>query len=97
VAKNRRISIEDGQMRHRRKSRRQCFDGYIRHILKDLDLGVVRAVGITPANEPEASITDHIAADLKTQKVELKELHIDRAYLNSTMVKQRSKDWVEPF
>jgi hypothetical protein len=49
-------------------------------------------VGITPANEPEASVTDDIAADLKSQNVQLKELHIDRAYLNSTMVKQRSQD-----
>ena len=41
VAKDRRISIEDAQMRHGRKSRHQCFDGYKRHVLKDLDLGVV--------------------------------------------------------
>jgi hypothetical protein len=92
VAKNRRISIEDGQMRHGRKSRQQRFDGYKRHVLTDLELGVVRAVGITAANEPEASVTDDIAADLKSQNVQLKELHIDRAYLNSTMVKQRSQD-----
>jgi hypothetical protein len=50
VAKNRRITIEDEQMRHGRKNRSKRFDGYKRHILKDLDLGMVRAVGITMAN-----------------------------------------------
>lgn len=49
VAKDRRISIEDAEMRHGRKSRNQRVDGYKRHVLKDLDIGVVRAVGITPS------------------------------------------------
>ena len=92
VAKDRRISIEDGQMRHGRKSRSQRFDGYKRHVLKDLDSGLVRAVGITPGNVPEASVTEAIAADLQKQKVVLEELHIDRAYLNSTLVRERSED-----
>ncbi len=92
VAKDRRISIEDAEMRHGRKSRSQRFDGYKRHLLKDLDIGVVRAVGITPANVPEAAVTNEMAADLKPQNVELKELHIDRAYLSSQMVKERSED-----
>jgi hypothetical protein len=92
VAKDRRISIEDAQMRHGRKSRNQRFNGYKRHVLKDLDIGVVRAVGITPANVPEAVVTHELAADLKAQNVKLEELHIDRAYLSSEMVKQRPED-----
>lgn len=92
VAKDRRISIEDQQMRHGRKSRSQRFDGYKRHILKDLDLGIVRAVGITPANAPEATVTDAIAQQLSFQQVTLTELHIDRAYLTSHWVKERSED-----
>lgn len=92
VAKDRRISIEDAEMRHGRKSRSQRFDGYKRHALTDLDLGVVRAVGITLANVPEAAVTDGITADLAIQNVELKELHIDRAYLSSQLVKQRPED-----
>ena len=47
VAKDRRISVEDAQMRHGRKSRSVRVDGYKRHILRDLDTGLVRAVGIT--------------------------------------------------
>ena len=87
-------------MRHGRKSRSQRFDGYKRHVLKDLDSGLVRAVGITPGNVPEASVTQAMppaplprgAADLQKQKVVLEELHIDRAYLNSTLVRERSED-----
>lgn len=72
--------------------RSQRFNGYKRHVLKDLDIGVVRAVGITPANVPEASVTDDLANDLEPQNVKLEELHIDRAYLSSQMVKQCPED-----
>ena len=92
VAKDRRISIEDPQMRHGRKSRTFKFDGYKRHLLKDLDSGLVRAVGVTPANAPEASVSEKIAEDLREQQVTLTELHIDRAYLSCHWVKQRSED-----
>lgn len=92
VAKNRRISLEDGQMRHGRKSRSQRFDGYKRHVLKDLDTDLIRAVGLTPANVPEAWISDAISNDLMAQEVELKELHIDRGYLNSKLVRKRKPD-----
>ena len=77
-------------MRHGRKSRSKRFDGYKRHVLKDLDRGLVRAVGLTPANVPEATVTPHIDADLQRQQVSLAELHIDRAYLSSHWVKDRS-------
>lgn len=92
VAPERRISIEDEEMRHGRKSRSRRFDGYKRHVLRDLDTGLVRAVGITKANVPEASVTDAIANDLKTQQCKLVELHIDRAYLSSSLVKDRSDE-----
>src|SRR6266567_4152317 len=90
VAKDRRISVEDGQMRHGRKSRSVRVDGYKRHVLHDLDSGLIRAVGVTPANVAEASVTEAISADLKQQEVSLKELHIDRAYLSSHLVRERS-------
>jgi hypothetical protein len=92
VAKDRRISVEDGQMRHGRKSRRVRVDGYKRHVLHDLDTGLIRAVGITPANIPEASVTEAMSVDLDRQKVSLKELHIDRAYLSSHLVRERGDD-----
>lgn len=74
VAKNRRIAIEDDEMRHGRKSRSKRFDGYKRHILKDLESGLVRAVGVTPANVPESNVTEEIASDLEAQNVTLEEL-----------------------
>ena len=89
VAKDRRISVEDSQMRHGRKSRSMLFDGYKRHVLRDLDTGLVPVVGITPANAPEASVTGHIAADLDAAGLTLAELHIDRAYLSSDLVRDR--------
>lgn len=94
VAKERRISIEDAQMRHGRKSRSVRVDGYKRHVLHDLDSGLVRAVGITAANVPEASVTEAIKTDLAAQQAQLAELHIDRAYLSSSLVRERSADLV---
>jgi IS5 family transposase len=94
VARDRRISIEDPQMRHGRKSRSLRIDGYKRHVLRDLDTGLVRAVGITPANVPEAAVAEQISADLAAQQTALAELHIDRAYLSSSLVRARDPDLV---
>jgi hypothetical protein len=58
-------------------------------VLRDLDSGVARAGGITAANLPEAAVTDAIAADLAAQQVTLAEVHIDRAYLSSRLVRER--------
>jgi hypothetical protein len=92
VAKDRRISVEDADMRHGRKSASRLIDGYKRHIMHDLDSALIRAVGLTPANAPEAGVTDAIMADLAEQKAILRELHIDRAYLSSTLVRDRTPD-----
>ncbi|GHO61822.1 hypothetical protein KSC_007140 [Ktedonobacter sp. SOSP1-52] len=92
VAKERRISVEDAEMRHGRKSRSVRADGYKRHVLHDLDMDLIRAVGITPANVPDASVTEAISADLEQQQMVLKELHIDRAYLSSHLVRERSEE-----
>src|SRR5260370_40991611 len=89
VAKDRRISVEDGQMRHGRKSRSGRGDGYKRHVLHDLDTGLLRAVGVTPANVPEASGTPAVSADLERQTVSLKEPHIKPACLSSHLVRER--------
>lgn len=89
VARDRRISLEDGAMRHGRKSRTRRVDGYKRHVLRDLDTGLVRAVGLTPANQPEAQVTPALAVDLARQPVTLIELHLDRAYLSSHFVRER--------
>jgi hypothetical protein len=92
VAKDRRISVEDPQMRHGRKSRSVRFDGFKRHVLRDLDTGLIPAVGITAGNQPEAAVTDDVEADLDAGGYRLAELHIDRAYLSSAMVRDRGED-----
>ena len=89
VAPERRISVEDADMRHGRKSKSLLVDGFKRHVLHDLDRKLIVAVGVTPANVPEATVTDQIAADLAHQGFQLDELDIDRAYLSSTLVRER--------
>jgi hypothetical protein len=92
VARDRRISVEDPDMRHGRKSRSVLFGGFKRHVLRDLDTGLIPAVGITAANVPEAAVTGDIAADLEAAGWRLAELHIDRAYLSSALVRDRGPD-----
>lgn len=92
VSRDRRISIEDGEMRHGRKSHSVRVDGYKRHVLHDLDSGLVCAVGLTAANAAEASVTDALDADLAANHLglaDLAELHLDRAYLSSRWVRER--------
>lgn len=89
VAKDRRISVEDADMRHGRKSRSNRFNGYKRHVLHDMDSSLVVAVGVTSANAPEASVTDAITVDLEHAGLRLSELHIDRGYLSSRWVQER--------
>jgi len=92
VAKDRRISIEDPQMRHGRKTNSHLIDGYKRHVLTDLDTELVPAVGVTAANVAEAEVASQIEADLDAQGVRLGELDIDRAYLSSSLVSDRDPD-----
>jgi hypothetical protein len=86
VAPERRISIEDAEMRHGRKSKSKRFDGYKEHIARDLDLPLILACSVTPANRPEEEGAEPIRDDLEAQGLTLAELHVDRAYVNSPVV-----------
>jgi hypothetical protein len=86
VAPDRRISVEDPEMRHGRKSRSQRFDGDKEHIARDLDFPAIVACGVTPANRPEEEAAVPMGKDIERQKLRLVELHIDRAYVNSPVV-----------
>jgi hypothetical protein len=83
VAKERRISIEEPEMRHGRKSKSRTINGYKSHIGMDLDTELVVACAVTPANRPEAEALGPIAADVGRypDRSEVAELHIDRGYL----------------
>jgi hypothetical protein len=85
VAKDRRISVEEAQMRHGRKSKSQRIDGYKRHIATDLDSDLILACALTPANRPEAEAVPSLEADLAAQGLQVDELQVDQAYVNSTM------------
>jgi hypothetical protein len=93
-AKERRISIEDEQMRHGRKSRSQRVNGFKRHVVPDLDREVIRAVGGTAATVPEATVTADLDPDLAAPHVVLAELPIDRASLTSHWVRDRDPSLV---
>jgi hypothetical protein len=52
VARDRRVSVADPEMRHGRKTKSRRVDGYKRHVLTDLDTDLVRAVGSRRRTSP---------------------------------------------
>ena len=90
VAPDRRISIEDKDMRHGRKSSAKTFNGFKEHFAVDLDSTVIREVVVRPANEPE-----HEAVELLSEELEkapgLLQLDIDLGYMASPRIAQ----WAE--
>lgn len=90
VAAERRISVEDGEMRHGRKSKSKRFNGYKRHIAADLDTDLILACAITPANRPEEEAAPELRDDIArhpTRNV-IGELHVDRGYIGSALVNE---------
>jgi len=69
VAPELRISMEDAEMRHARKSKSKRFDGYEEHIARDLDFNAIVACAVTPANRPEEEGAAPIAQDIRRQKL----------------------------
>ena len=86
VVPERRISVEDKEMRHGRKSKSKRFNGYKRHIATDLDTALVLACAITPANRPEQEAAPDLALDLAHGGHQVDDLYIDRGYINATLV-----------
>jgi len=88
VAEDRRISIEDPDMRHGRKSKSQTIKGYKSHLAADLDTNLIVACAVTSANQPEADALPGIVEDLGryAERNEIGALHIDRGYLASDSV-----------
>lgn len=86
VPKDRRISVEDGEMRHGRKSSTRTVDGYKRHIARELETDLIWACALSAANEPEAESLREIDDRIRTQNRLIGELYIDRGYLSSEVV-----------
>jgi hypothetical protein len=96
VAPDRRISIEDPDMRHGRKSKSQTIKGYKTHLGADLDTNLIVACAVTPANKPEADALPAIVEDLGRyrERNAIGSLHIDRGYLASQAVRTLAGDGV---
>ena len=95
VAEDRRISVEDGQMRHGRKSKSRRIDGYKRHVATDLDTQAIIACAITPANQPEREALGELKADIDAQELRFSQAHIDRGYMGSPVVEQIAEQGAE--
>ncbi len=86
VAPDRRVSVEDREMRHGRKSKSKRFNGYKRHIATDLDSDLILAGAITPANRPEDEAAPVLQRDIEQMGRGIAELNIDRGYIASPLV-----------
>jgi hypothetical protein len=87
VTHDRRISIEDKDMRHGRKSSAKTFNGFKEHLLVDLDSTVTREVVVRPANEPESEVVELLATELE-KSPGLLQLDIDLGYMASPRIAQ---------
>lgn len=87
TAEDRRVSVEDKDMRHGRKSKSKRFNGYKGHIACDLDTELIVACGVTPANRPEAEAVPSLQVDIARggQRSAIEQLSIDRGYINSPL------------
>ena len=90
VAPDRRISIEDHEMRHGRKSSAKAFNGFQAHFAVDLDSNVIREVVVCPANAPEHEAVALLAEELD-KAPGLLQRDIDLGYMASPRIAQ----WAE--
>lgn len=80
VAKDRRVSIKDGDMRHGRKSRTKAFNGFKQHVLVDVDRTLVLACAVVGANRREHEAMPALHADLERYDTIVDEVLVDRGY-----------------
>lgn len=95
VAKDRRVSVEDPDMRHGRKTKTKSFNGYKRHVAVELDTKLILAVALASANEPEKDSLPTLVDRLDQQGLELGCLYFDRGYIESSDVPELMADGVE--
>lgn len=87
VAEDRRVSIEDADMRHGRKSKSKRFNGFKSHIAMDIDSNLILACAVMPANRPEEEGIPLLRDDLAIPAYDVGELFIDRGYIASADVR----------
>jgi hypothetical protein len=86
VAKDRRISIQDPQMRHGRKSKSKTIDGFKQHVADEIVEDLILACALTGANQSDAVAVATLKEEIERQGLGVGELYIDRQYLNSPVV-----------
>lgn len=104
VAEDRRVSVEDPDMRHGRKSKSKRFNGFKSHIAMDIDTDLILACAVMPANRPEEEGVPLLRDDLAVPSHDIRELFIDRGYIASADVRAMAdagrtvvcKPWAQP-
>ena len=104
VAEDRRVSVEDPDMRHGRKSKSQRFNGFKSHIAMDIDTDLILACAVLPANRPEEQAVPLLRDDLAIPSHDIGELFLDRGYIASADVRAMAdagrtvvcKPWAQP-
>lgn len=104
VAQDRRVSVEDPDMRHGRKSSSKRFNGFKSHIAMDIDSDLILACAVMPANRPEEEGIPLLRDDLSIPSYDVGELFIDRGYIASADVRAMAdagrlvvcKPWAHP-
>ena len=86
VAQDRRVSVEDSEMRHGRKSQSKRFNGFKQHIAAEMEMDLIVACTVTAANRPEAEAAPALQKDMQRQGMEIGELYVDRGYIKSQVV-----------
>ena len=92
VAKDRRVSIQDGDMRHGRKTRTKAFNGFKQHVLIDVDRTLVLACAVVGANRREHEAMPALHADLGRQDVKVSEALVDRGYTTAEFLDLAARD-----
>lgn len=86
VAKDRRVSITDADMRHGRKTRSKAFNGFKQHMLMDIDRRLVLACAVVGANRREHESLPAMVEDLDRFGAAVDEVHADRGYVTTAFV-----------
>jgi len=87
VARDRRISVRDPDMRHGRKSKSRVINGYKRHLAKAVGTPFILAACARSANEAEHEAAAILRPDVENHGPVIG-LHIDRGYLASNWAKE---------
>jgi hypothetical protein len=90
TVEDRRVSVEDKDMRHGRKSKSKRFNGYKGHIACDMDAQLIVACAVTPANRPEVEAMPDLQSDMArdSARADIAQLSIDRGYINSPLASE---------